>query len=66
MGSALQGRPCFSCRVLEWVSVEATCSRGDLSSQLSSLVERHLHFAQQMPASLPPVLTEEGVVVGFL
>ena len=25
----------------------------------------HLHFVQQMPASSPPVLTEEGVVVGF-
>ena len=25
----------------------------------------HLHFAQQMPASSPPALTEEGVVVGF-
>ena len=25
----------------------------------------HLHYVQQMPASSPPVLTEEGVVVGF-
>ena len=25
----------------------------------------HLHFVQQTPASSPPVLTEEGVVVGF-
>ena len=32
MGSALQGRPCFSCWVFEQVSVEAPCPRGDLSS----------------------------------
>ena len=65
MGSALQADLAFPVGFLSRFQSKPHVPAEVCLRSFLRWLKGHLHFVQQMPASSPPVLTEEGVVVGF-
>ena len=65
MGSALQGRLAFPVGFLSRFQSKPHVPAEVCLRSFLRWLKGHLHYVQQMPASSPPVITEEGTVVGF-